>query len=167
MPSNRLEAPDQINVVLTETWVNAGTGNDVVTSTVEGANKFALGGGNDTYTNEDGFARTRRFDEVFGGAGNDTDLPDPLERISRRRRQRLHVVGRLQQHHVGWQGPRHRGYMEQNDSPLSGWGVDIDLGREFARTGQGHKERIFDFENAEGTSYGDGIVGSARNNSLF
>ena len=159
---------DTINLTLTETWVNAGRGDDVVTSDVEGANKIALGGGSDTYTNE-GFAKNHRFDEVFGGAGNDT----------------MTFFTRQSEYHgdggndfmssagywnIMWGGNGNDtvSYMAQDDDKhIEGWGVDLDLGRQFARTGEGRKEKIFDFENAEGTSYGDGLIGSKGNNDLW
>lgn len=160
---------DTISLKLTETWVNAGKDNDTVTSTVEGANKIALGDGDDTYTNEDGFAKNRRFDEVFGGAGNDT-------MTFHTRQSEYHGDGgndfmsSAGYWNIMWGGDGRDtiSYMAQDDdSHIDGWGVDLDLGREFARTGQGRKERIFDFENAEGTSYGDGILGSKGNNNLW
>lgn len=158
---------DQINVILTDTWVNAGDGADVVTSDIEGANRFNLGGGADIYTG-DGFAKSGRHDEIYGAGGNDT----------------MTIHTRQSDYYgdggndfissagywnllVGGNGNDTVSYMAQDDDYLKGWGVDLDLGREFAKTGQGRKEKIFDFENAEGTSYGDGILGSKADNKLW
>jgi len=158
---------DQINLILTNTWVNAGGDADVVTSTVEGANKINLAGGNDTYTG-DGFAKSGRHDEVYGGAGDDT--------MTIHTRQSDYFGGGGNDFIssagywnllVGGDGNDTVSYMAQDDDYLKGWGVDIDLGREFTRTGQGRKEIVENFENAEGTSYGDGILGSKGNNRLW
>jgi len=158
---------DEINLILTNTWVNAGDDNDVVTSTVEGGNKIDLGAGQDTYTG-DGFAKSGRHDEVYGGAGNDT--------MTIHTRQSDYFGGGGDDFIssagywnllVGGDGNDTVSYMAQDDDFLKGWGVDIDLGREFARTGQSRKEIVEKFENAEGTSYGDGILGSKGNNKLW
>lgn len=159
---------DQITVTLTQTWVNAGEDDDWVKSTVEGANRIALGAGNDTYIGN-GFAKSGRHDEVYGGAGNDT----------------MTIFTRHSDYHgdggkdfissagywnniIGGNGNDTISYQAQDsDSYLKGWGVDLDLGSGIARTGEGRKEHIYDFENAEGTSYGDGMVGSAGNNKLW
>ena len=69
---------------------------------------------------------------------------------------------------VGGDGDDTISYMAQDeDSHVKGWGVDLDLAMEYARTGEGRKEKIFKFENAEGTSYGDGMIGSKGNNKLW
>lgn len=158
---------DQINLILVNTWVNAGDDNDVVTSTVEGGNKIDLGAGQDTYTG-DGFAKSGRHDEVYGGAGDDT--------MTIHTRQSDYFGGGGNDFIssagywnllVGGDGNDTVSYMAQDDDFLKGWGVDIDLGREFARTGQGRKEIVEKFENAEGTSYGDGILGSKGVNKLW
>lgn len=158
---------DQINLILTDTWVNAGDGADIVTSDVEGGNRINLAGGNDTYTG-DGFAKGGRYDEVYGGAGDDT--------MTIHTRQSDYFGGGGNDFIssagywnllVGGNGNDTVSYMAQDDDFLKGWGVDIDLGREFARTGQGRKEIVEGFENAEGTSYGDSILGSKGNNKLW
>jgi serralysin len=158
---------DQISVILTNTWVDAGDGADVVTSDIEGANRFDLGGGADTYTG-DGFAKNGRHDEVYGGAGNDT--------MTIHTRQSDYFGGGGDDFIssagywnllVGGDGNDTVSYMAQDDDYLKGWGVYLDLGREFAKTGQGRKEIVDKFENAEGTSYGDDILGSKGNNKLW
>ena len=69
---------------------------------------------------------------------------------------------------VGGDGKDTVSYMAQDDDKhLEGWGVDLDLGRGVARTGQGRKEQVLKFENAEGTSYGDGLIGSKAGNKLW
>jgi serralysin len=159
---------DIVNVRLTDTWVNAGAGNDTVTNKFEGGNKIDLGAGNDTYVGN-GFASGGRFDEVFGGAGNDT----------------MTVFTRQSDYYgdggndyisssgywnflSGGKGNDTISYQAQDDDKfLRGWGVDLDLAAGVARTGQGRKEQIVGFENAEGTSVGDGIVGSGANNKLW
>jgi serralysin len=161
-------ADDKISITLTDTWVNAGADDDTVKSNIEGANRINLAAGDDTYTGK-GFAKNGRHDEVFGGAGNDT----------------MTVYTR----HSDYFGDGDNDYMssagywnwldggkgidtisyqaQDNDKHVKGWGVDLDLAAEIARTGQSRKERIFDFEHAEGTSYGDGLVGSSANNKLW
>lgn len=159
---------DEISITLTNTWVDAGDDNDTVKSNIEGANRIDLGGGNDTYTNT-GFGKSNRHDEVYGGAGDDT----------------MTVYTRKSDYWggggndfissagywnllVGGDGNDTVSYMTQDDDKhVRGWGVDLDLGLEFARTGQGRKETIVKFENAEGTSYGDGLIGSKGNNKLW
>lgn len=159
---------DEITLRLLDTWVDAGDGNDTVTSRVEGANRIDLGGGNDTYFGY-GFAESNRRDEVYGGAGDDT----------------MTVFTRKSDYFggggddfvssagywnllVGGDGNDTVSYMAQDDDKfLRGWGVDLDLGVGVARTGQGRKEIVEKFENAEGTSYGDGIIGSKGNNKLW
>lgn len=159
---------DQISLTLTDTWVNAGADSDVVKSNVEGGNKIALSGGEDTYVGK-GFAHNNRHDEVYGGAGNDT-----MTVFTRR----SDYYGEADSDYISSAGYWNRfdggdgndtiSYQAQDDDKhLKGWGVDLDLAQAFARTGQGRKERIYDFENAEGTSYGDGLVGSKRDNSLW
>ncbi|MBX9456256.1 MAG: calcium-binding protein [Rhizobium sp.] len=159
---------DEISLTLTNTWVDAGDDDDTVTSNVEGANRIDLGGGDDSYTGK-GYAKNNRHDEVYGGAGDDT--------MTIFTRHSDYFGGGGNDHMssagywnllVGGNGNDTISYMAQDDDKyLKGWGVDLDLGREFARTGEGRKEKIFDFENAEGTSYGDGILGSKGNNSLW
>lgn len=161
-------AADEISLTLTDTWVNAGTGNDTVKSNVEGGNRIALAAGADTYTGK-GFAYGQGHDEVFGGAGNDT----------------MTVFTRQSDYHgdggndyissagywnllIGGQGNDTVSYQAQDDDKhLKGWGVDLDLGAGVARTGQGRKELLDGFENAEGTSVGDGMIGSSANNKLW
>lgn len=160
-------ADDRVSLTLTDTWVNAGTGDDFVKSTVEGGNRIALADGNDTYIGQ-GFAKNNRYDEVYGGGGNDTMT------IYTRRSDYYGDGGKDYMSSAGYwnwldggKGNDTISYQAQDNDYLKGWGVDLDLGAEVARTGQGRKERIFNFENAEGTSYGDGIVGSDGKNSLW
>ena len=159
---------DQINLILTDTWVNAGDGADIVTSDVEGANRISLGNGKDTYTGE-GFAKSGRHDEVYGGAGNDTMtiFTRQSDYFGNGGNDFISSAGYWNLL-VGGSGNDTVSYMAQDDdSHIDGWGVDLDLGRQFARTGEGRKEKIVDFENAEGTSVGDGIAGSKGNNHLW
>lgn len=159
---------DQINLVLTNTWVNAGDDNDVVTSDIEGANRISLGNGKDTYLGE-GFAKNGRHDQVYGGAGDDTMtlFTRQSDYYGNGGSDFISSAGYWNLL-VGGDGNDTVSYMAQDDDNyLEGWGVDLDLGRQFARTGEGRKERIIDFENAEGTSYGDGINGSKGDNKLW
>jgi Ca2+-binding RTX toxin-like protein len=159
---------DEISITLTDTWVDAGDDNDWVKSTVEGANRIDLGGGADTYIGK-GYAKSGRHDEVYGGAGDDTMTlytrhSDYFGGGGDDRIESAGYWNRL----VGGDGNDTVSYIAQDDDKyLDGWGVDLDLGREFARTGEGRKERIENFENAEGTSYGDGMIGSKGNNKLW
>ena len=160
---------DQIYLTLINTWVDAGKGADFVKSTVEGANRIDLGGGADTYIGK-GFADAgRRHDEVYGGAGDDTMtvFTRHSEYWGGGGKDFISSAGYWNLL-VGGDGNDTVSYMAQDDDKhVRGWGVDLDLGREFAKTGQGRREDILKFENAEGTSYGDGLVGSKGNNRLW
>lgn len=159
---------DEISLTLTDTWVDAGDDNDIVKSDVEGRNRIDLGGGADTYTGK-GFAKNNSHDEVYGGAGDDTMTVYTAQSeywggggddyISSAGYWNL-LVGGDGNDTVSYQA-------QDQDKYLDGWGVDLDLGREFARTGEGRKEKLDDFENAEGTSFGDGILGSKADNKLW
>ena len=159
---------DEISITLTNTWVDAGDDNDTVKSNIEGANRIDLGGGNDTYTNT-GFAKNNRHDEVYGGAGNDTmtAFTRQSEYWGGGGNDFISSAGYWNLL-VGGDGNDTVSYMTQDDDKhVKGWGVDLDLGYEFARTGQGREDTIVKFENAEGTSYGDGLVGSKGDNKLW
>jgi len=159
---------DEISLTLTDTWVDAGDDNDIVKSDVEGRNRIDLGGGADTYTGK-GFAKNNAHDEVYGGSGDDTMTVFTAQSeywggggndyISSAGYWNL-LVGGDGNDTVSFQA-------QDKDKYLEGWGVDVDLGREFARTGEGRKEKLWDFENAEGTSFGDGILGSKGDNKLW
>lgn len=159
---------DEISLTLTDTWVDAGDDNDIVKSDIEGRNRIDLGGGADTYTGK-GFAKNNAHDEVYGGAGDDTMTVFTAQSeywggggddfISSAGYWNL-LVGGDGNDTVSYQA-------QDKDKYLEGWGVDLDLGREFARTGEGRKEKLWDFENAEGTSFGDGILGSKADNKLW
>lgn len=159
---------DEISLTLTDTWVDAGDDNDFVKSTVEGANRIDLGGNADTYVGK-GFAKSGRHDEVYGGSGDDT--------MTLWTRQSEYWGGGGDDYMssagywnklVGGDGNDTVSYQAQDkDKYLEGWGVDIDLGREYARTGEGRKEKLWDFENAEGTSFGDGLIGAKGDNKLW
>lgn len=159
---------DEISLTLTDTWVDAGDDNDIVKSDIEGRNRIDLGGGADTYTGK-GFAKNNAHDEVYGGSGDDTMTVFTAQSeywggggndyISSAGYWNL-LVGGDGNDTVSFQA-------QDKDKYLEGWGVDLDLGREFARTGEGRKERLVDFENAEGTSFGDGILGSKADNKLW
>jgi serralysin len=159
---------DEISLTLTDTWVDAGDDNDIVKSDIEGRNRIDLGGGADTYTGK-GFAKNNSHDEIYGGAGNDTMTfhTAQSEYWGGGGDDRMSSAGYWNLL-VGGDGNDTVSYMAQDDDKyLEGWGVDLDLGRQFARTGEGRKEKLIDFENAEGTSYGDGILGSKGNNKLW
>ena len=159
---------DEIHLTLTNTWVNAGDGADWVKSKVEGANRIDLGGGADTYIGN-GFAKNNRHDEVYGGAGDDTMtvFTRQSEYWGGGGKDYISSAGYWNLL-VGGDGNDTVSYMAQDDDKyLKGWGVDLDLGREFAKTGEGRREDILKFENAEGTSYGDGLVGSKGDNKLW
>lgn len=159
---------DTISLKLTDTWVSAGGGDDKVKSTVEGGNRIDLSGGDDTYTGR-GFASGNRHDQVYGGAGEDTMTvytrqsdyygDDGNDYISSAGYWNL-LVGGNGNDTVSYKA-------QDNDNHVKGWGVDLDLAGQFARTGKGREEWIKGFENAEGTSYGDGLVGSAAANKLW
>lgn len=159
---------DTISLTLTDTWVNAGADNDTVKSNVEGGNRIDLAGGDDTYTGK-GFAGGNRHDQVYGGAGMDTMTvytrqsdyygDDGNDYISSAGYWNM-LVGGKGTDTVSYQA-------QDNDKHVSGWGVDLDLGQQYARTGKGREEWIKGFENAEGTSVGDGLVGSSANNKLW
>jgi serralysin len=159
---------DEISLTLTDTWVDAGDDNDIVKSDVEGRNRIDLGGGADTYVGK-GFAKNNAHDEIYGGAGDDTmtAFTAQSEYWGGGGNDRISSAGYWNLL-VGGDGNDTVSYMAQDDDKyLEGWGVDLDLGREFARTGEGRKEKLIDFENAEGTSFGDGILGSKADNKLW
>jgi Ca2+-binding RTX toxin-like protein len=159
---------DEISLTLTDTWVDAGDDNDLVKSDVEGRNRIDLGGGADTYTGK-GFAKNHAHDEVYGGAGDDTMTvyTAQSEYWGGGGNDYISSAGYWNLL-VGGDGNDTVSYQAQDkDKYLDGWGVDLDLGREFARTGEGRKEKLVDFENAEGTSFGDGILGSKADNKLW
>ncbi|MGV3550232.1 calcium-binding protein [Rhizobium sp.] len=159
---------DIITLRLTDTWVNAGAGNDTVTNNIEGGGRINLADGDDTYIGR-GFAGGNRHDEVYGGAGNDTMT------VYTRQSDYFGDGGNDYISSAGYwnnlsggKGNDTVSYKAQdNDSHLKGWGVDIDLGAGFASTGKGREEVLKSFENAEGTSVGDGLVGSSANNKLW
>lgn len=159
---------DEISIKLTNTWVDAGDDNDFVKSNIEGANRIDLGGGEDTYINT-GFAKNNRHDEVYGGAGNDTmtAFTRQSEYWGGGGKDFISSAGYWNLL-VGGNGNDTVSYMTQDDDRhVRGWGVDLDLGYEYARTGQGREDTILKFENAEGTSYGDGLIGSKGDNKLW
>ena len=159
---------DEIYLTLTHTWVNSGDDADFVKSKVEGANRIDLGGGADTYIGK-GFASSGRHDEVYGGAGDDTMtvFTRHSEYWGGGGRDFISSAGYWNLL-VGGDGKDTVSYLAQDDDKhLEGWGVDLDLGRGVARTGQGRKEQVLKFENAEGTSYGDGLIGSKAGNKLW
>jgi serralysin len=159
---------DEISLTLTNTWVNAGVDNDTVKSNIEGGNRINLAGGDDTYTGK-GFASNNRHDEVYGGSGDDTMTvyTRQSDYFGDGGKDFISSAGYWNLL-VGGKGIDTVSYQAQDkDKYIDGWGVDLDLAAGFARTGQGRKERIESFENAEGTSVGDGLVGSAANNKLW
>lgn len=159
---------DEISLTLTDTWVDAGDDNDIVKSDIEGRNRIDLGGGADTYTGK-GFAKNNSHDEVYGGSGDDTMtvFTAQSEYWGGGGNDYISSAGYWNLL-VGGDGNDTVSYQAQDDDKyLEGWGVDLDLGREFARTGEGRKEKLWDFENAEGTSFGDGILGSKADNKLW
>lgn len=159
---------DTISLTLTNTWVNAGTDDDTVKSNVEGGNRINLADGDDTYTGK-GFAGNNRHDEVYGGAGDDTMTvyTRQSDYFGDGGNDYISSAGYWNLL-VGGKGNDTVSYQAQDtDKYIDGWGVDLDLARGVARTGQGRKEYIDGFENAEGTSVGDGLVGSAANNKLW
>lgn len=159
---------DQIKLTLTWTNVEAGSGDDKVTSKIEGNNAIKLGSGDDTYIGN-GYSHNRAFDKVFGNGGNDT----------------FTVATRQSDYHgdsgndtfnsagywnnfYGGKGNDTISYQRQDtDNFLEGRGVKVDLFHEYSTTGGGRKEHIYDVENAIGTSYADTVIGDNGNNKLW
>lgn len=160
---------DEISLTLNQTYVEAGSGNDVVKSNVEFQNDIYLQGGNDTYTGNGFTTHSNRYDLVSGGDGNDTfNISTSVSRYyGDDGSDTFNSVG-YSNYLNGGDGTDTISYMRQNnDSFLSGEGVHLDLFHEEAYTGANRYEDVFNFENAKGTNYGDDVIGDNGSNKLW
>lgn len=160
---------DEITLRLNQTYVEAGSGNDVVRSNIEFQNDIYLQGGNDTYTGNGFTTYSGRYDLVSGGGGNDTfNISTSVSRYyGDDGNDTFNSVG-YSNYLNGGSGNDTISYLRQDsDSFLSGVGVSIDLYHEDAYTGANRYEDVINFENAKGTSYADDVLGDTRNNKLW
>ena len=158
---------DQISLKLNKTYVEAGSGNDVVKSTIENNNDVYLGKGDDTYTGK-GYAYNRVYDIVSGGEGKDTFNVSTRhsEYYGDGGNDTFNSVGDSN-YFFGGGGIDTVSYQRQDNSSLEGRGVHVDLQHGYATTGGSREETLENIENAIGTSYGDDVIGSDGDNSLW
>lgn len=160
---------DDITLRLNQTYVEAGSGNDVVRSNIEFQNEVYLGTGNDTYTGNGFTTYAGRYDLVSGGDGRDTfNISTSVSKYyGDAGNDTFNSVG-YSNYLNGGAGTDTVSYLRQDsDSFLSGQGVEIDLYNESAYTGASREEALFNFENAKGTSYGDTVKGDNGANVLW
>jgi serralysin len=159
---------DTINLRLERTYVEAGSGNDIVTSNIENRNDIFLGAGDDTYTGR-GYSNTNAHDVVSGGEGRDTfNVSTAIsDYYGDGGRDTFNAVGYFNSF-FGGGGIDTISYLRQdNDSFLSGRGVRIDLFHEESFTGAGRYETLVGIENAKGTSFADTVIGDNDRNTLW
>jgi Ca2+-binding RTX toxin-like protein len=160
---------DKITLSYSDTYVEAGTGNDKVVSYIEGDNSIFLGTGNDTYTGLGFSDDDSLFDDVHGGDGIDTFNVSTAISIyyGDAGNDVFNAVG-FWNTFDGGSGRDTVSYLLQDSDPdLAGLGVEINLGSQFADTGDGRIEDLISIENAKGTSYADTVVGSSVANELW
>jgi serralysin len=160
---------DQISLTLNQTYVEAGSGNDVVKSNIEFQNDVYLGAGDDTYTGNGFTNNGNRWDKVLGEDGNDTfNISTNLSKYyGGDGNDTFNSVG-FENYINGGSGVDTVSYLRQdNDPDLSGFGVSIDLADETAYTGGNRVEVLLSIENAKGTSFADDVLGDNGNNSLW
>jgi len=160
---------DEISLKLSETYVEAGGGNDVVKSNIEFLNDVRLGAGDDTYTGTGFQTHSNRHDVISGGDGKDTfNISTSVsEYYGDAGNDTFNTVG-YSNYLNGGGGTDTVSYLRQdNDSYLSGQGVEIDLYHEYAYTGSSREEVLVNFENAKGTSYADTVIGDDGDNKLW
>jgi Ca2+-binding RTX toxin-like protein len=160
---------DKITLSYSDTYVEAGTGNDKVVSYIEGDNSIFLGTGNDTYTGLGFSDDDALFDDVHGGDGTDTFNISTAISIY------YGDAGNDVFNSVGFWNTINGGsgrdtvsyQLQDSDPDLAGAGVEINLGSQFADTSDGRIEDLISIENAKGTSYADTITGSSIANELW
>jgi serralysin len=158
---------DEISLKLNKTYVEAGSGDDKVVSTIENNNDIFLGKGDDTYTGK-GWAWNGRYDIVSGGEGSDTFNVSTRhsEYYGDEDADTFNSVG-YHNYFFGGAGTDTVSYQRQDNSSLAGTGVRIDLFHEEALTGNGRVETLVNIENAIGTSYADDVIGDNGDNTLW
>lgn len=158
---------DNITLRLNNTHVEAGSGDDTVTSKIENNNDVFLGTGDDTYIGN-GFAHNNHFDIVYGDAGDDrfNVATRQSDYYGGDDKDTFNSVGYFN-YFNGGNGIDTVSYQRQDSSALSGVGVKIDLFHEYSTTGNGREEDIVNVENAIGTSYADTIIGDNGSNTLW
>jgi serralysin len=149
-------------------YVQAGAGNDTVTNAFEGWNTIYLGSGNDTYDGN-GFSRGRMHDAVYGGSGKDTFNVHTThsDYYGGSGDDTFNSIG-LNNRFDGGDGRNTVSYMLQDSDPvLNGQGVYVNLNRGVADTGNQRHERLFNIQDAVGTSHADTLDGSGQKNDLY
>jgi serralysin len=160
---------DIVNLTLANTYVVAGGGNDVVKSDIEGLNDVHLGEGDDTYIGNGFGNNTNRFDTVFGDAGEDkfTVMTNFSEYYGGTGDDTMSSAG-YRNYLNGGDGNDTISYMAQDDDQfLRGKGVSVDLDGRFGFTGSDREETVVNFENVEGTSFGDSLRGDTNKNEIW
>jgi len=147
--------------------VDAGNGNDVVTSEFEGGNIILLGKGNDIYVGN-GFSSLGGLDGVDGGAGNDQFVLHTFKSA-------YHGGGGKDTFFSdGWQNNINGGngidtisyQIRHQNNVVGDEGVTIDLAAGKAQTGASRFETLTSIENAIGSERGDAIGGTNSENFL-
>lgn len=147
--------------------VDAGNGNDRVSSAFEGGNIILLGKGNDVYFGT-GFSSLGGFDAVDGGAGNDQFVLQTLKSA-------YHGgAGKDVFFSDGWQNNINGGsgsdtisyQLRHQNSVIGDEGVVIDLAAGKARTGASRLETLTSIENAIGSENGD-VVGGTNGKNII
>lgn len=147
--------------------VDAGGGNDTVSSAFEGGNIILLGRGNDIYFGT-GFSSLGGLDAVDGGAGKDQFVIQTLKSA-------YHGGGGKDAFFSdGWQNNINGGngidtisYQERHLNTVVGdEGVTIDLAAGAAQTGASRFETLTSIENAVGSELADLIGGTNGKNFL-
>jgi len=147
--------------------LDAGRGNDTVTSAFEGGNIILLGKGNDIYFGT-GFSSLGGLDAVDGGAGNDQFVIQTFKSAYHGGN------GKDVFFSDGWQNNINGGngidtisYQQRHlDTVVGGEGVTIDLAAGRAQTGASRFETLTSIENAIGSERSDLIGGTNGDNFL-
>lgn len=150
-------------------YVEAGSGNDKVVNYFEGGNDIYLGDGNDLYIADIRAGDANDFDIVHGGNGDDRfEVDTEASKYYGDSGNDTFLSWGADNYFNGGSGTDTISYQLQDDySSQRGKGVDINLGKQWASTMNGHRETLISIENAIGTDRGhDNITGSEGRNIL-
>jgi serralysin len=159
---------DTITLKLNNTYVEAGEGNDTVTSTIERGNDIYLGSGADTYIGNGFSGNSNKYDQVFGGYGDDTMKISTWasDYYGEEGKDTFYSVG-FYNLIAGGKGTDTVDYSRQDSDPdLAGKGIKVDLYHEYATSGGNREETLLGIENANGTAYDDTLIGADGKNVL-
>jgi serralysin len=150
-------------------FVDAGSGNDKVVNYFEGGNDIFLGDGNDLYIADIRAGDSSDFDVISGGNGNDRfEVNTIASKFYGDAGNDTFLSVGADNYFNGGSGIDTISYqLQDNYASQRGKGVDINLGKQWASTMNGHRETLISIENAIGTDKGhDNITGSEGRNIL-